>query len=730
MKSSYMRHYSLGALLCVVLLLTVQYLSGAISMKEIYPSDFCDEMMVEGDIMVTMTAANDYYGYLKVYDAQTANSQEEMASLYVPYRYPHSCKMYQSHVYVPDHWGMYIRRYSLLNPASPVLNYEYNWSMVGVRDFTFQDDIMLVATQNIGLRIVDIHSENSAEELSDIQDGNPFFRVWAYQDKAYVLSYNLSTEDAVIKLIDFSNPNSPYFAGTIELPDFDYDDDTELVFYQNYVHVVRSYTPTRVYSLATPGQPLFLDTLENGMNYCNFLNDQRIMVQNNILKVDNFTEPTEPQELATYELPVYNSNPLLVDWPYVYVKAGVTYCLDLSELNPPTEIVYSYDTGLNGSALEGYQDWVYLRGKALRLDNMGDVAEETVCPALSNVTKLKVDGDRLHSPLGSYMGCGVWSLSQPGSPEELFTITGYCEETFMGGDYLYTLYDGCIKCYDVSVSGAGSFLSLIEGSFYTIAVSGNTLWALSYNELCSYDLSNPLEPVLLTILPLTEILYQTPKLTLQGDYLFVTGYLGQIRIIDVSDPGNPVLSGRALLPEQYDCCSVPPVFTTTNRMVLASANFNQIIFYDMADPNAPEYQSHFSLPYRVSKLVSYQDRVYFKRNDKLLAFPVPEPSGVDDPITPVPTARISCYPNPFSVQASIKVEIENTSLDSSRPSALDIYNLKGQKIRTLSLCPGTKELSWDGCDQSGQPCANGIYLLKLNVGRVRGELRKVTLLRN
>jgi len=105
------------------------------------------------------------------------------------------------------------------------------------------------------------------------------------------------------------------------------------------------------------------------------------------------------------------------------------------------------------------------------------------------------------------------------------------------------------------------------------------------------------------------------------------------------------------------------------------------------------------------------------------------PVSNQDELAPPACVQINSYPNPFSAQISIRV---NPVSQPSSPCALGIYNLKGQKIRSLGLdpfCPGTQELSWDGCDQAGKSCPDGIYLLKLEGGGVRTPAGKISLLR-
>ncbi|HPA24833.1 MAG TPA: T9SS type A sorting domain-containing protein, partial [Candidatus Cloacimonas sp.] len=92
-----------------------------------------------------------------------------------------------------------------------------------------------------------------------------------------------------------------------------------------------------------------------------------------------------------------------------------------------------------------------------------------------------------------------------------------------------------------------------------------------------------------------------------------------------------------------------------------------------------------------------------------------EPVVTIDPLlTPV---TLSCcnYPNPFNPETTISFEIPESGIVS-----LQIYNLKGQLIRTLIndfLPTGKQSLVWNGTDNENKPVASGVYLYKIKAGK-------------
>jgi len=77
----------------------------------------------------------------------------------------------------------------------------------------------------------------------------------------------------------------------------------------------------------------------------------------------------------------------------------------------------------------------------------------------------------------------------------------------------------------------------------------------------------------------------------------------------------------------------------------------------------------------------------------------------------MPQATLSAFPNPFNPTATISY-----SLPVGGKAELVLYNLKGQKVVTLSegLMPqGKYSIYFNGSDEKGRALASGVYLLRL-----------------
>jgi hypothetical protein len=70
------------------------------------------------------------------------------------------------------------------------------------------------------------------------------------------------------------------------------------------------------------------------------------------------------------------------------------------------------------------------------------------------------------------------------------------------------------------------------------------------------------------------------------------------------------------------------------------------------------------------------------------------------------------HPNPFNPSTTIAFAV-----DQDGPAVLGVYDLRGQRIRTLlteNLTAGSHEVRWDGLDDNGRQLPSGTYLARLS----------------
>ena len=110
-----------------------------------------------------------------------------------------------------------------------------------------------------------------------------------------------------------------------------------------------------------------------------------------------------------------------------------------------------------------------------------------------------------------------------------------------------------------------------------------------------------------------------------------------------------------------------------------------------------------------------------------------DPPSSEDFIFNSPLLDMTNYPNPFNPSGAGRSP-ETTiyyQLPENSEVTLSIYNLKGQKVRTLVnevLPTGNHSVIWNGRDSNGNRVGSGIYLYKLKAGE-RSKVKKMILLR-
>lgn len=83
------------------------------------------------------------------------------------------------------------------------------------------------------------------------------------------------------------------------------------------------------------------------------------------------------------------------------------------------------------------------------------------------------------------------------------------------------------------------------------------------------------------------------------------------------------------------------------------------------------------------------------------------------------------YPNPFNPATTIAFDLPNDEFVE-----ISIYNIRGQKIRTLvrrQVSAGAESVKWNGKNDFGIPVASGIYFYRIEAGTFR-DFRKMILL--
>ncbi|MCX6639143.1 MAG: FG-GAP-like repeat-containing protein [bacterium] len=111
--------------------------------------------------------------------------------------------------------------------------------------------------------------------------------------------------------------------------------------------------------------------------------------------------------------------------------------------------------------------------------------------------------------------------------------------------------------------------------------------------------------------------------------------------------------------------------------------------------------------YYLSTLEHRKGRVHVILGDTTLHQSVGVPP-IKPPVLIPSQLSLTAYPNPFNANISLKIEWQGSEIPN-----LEIYNLKGELIKKLTIKRGQEMIEWNGVNRQGQVSVSGIYLAKL-----------------
>ena len=210
------------------------------------------------------------------------------------------------------------------------------------------------------------------------------------------------------------------------------------------------------------------------------------------------------------------------------------------------------------------------------------------------------------------------------------------------------------------------------------------------------------------------------------NYLFISEQvdISDCLIFDITDPLSPVLmttlekSGLIGIDEENEL------------LFMGSSTCNVFDLSTIETGIVPEIYSFLNWNY-------CQQVIPFKRNNEDFLIYLEgtscsiyqydyEPNYIEDEILTI-KPYLTNYPNPFNPETKIIF-----NLPEEGNVKLEIYNIKGQKVKTLMDCytsPGDYELIWDGRDDNRKQVGSGVYFYQLILDGKILKTRKALLLK-
>ncbi len=325
-----------------------------------------------------------YQSTLRVFDVSVPSQPIEIASKVIPYAQPTGLFLTAEHLYL--NLSDEFRVFDMTTPEQPIDQSSFGNPSFGW-DVAVSGDHAFVAAGKAGLRVLDLSSMSSIEEVAFLDTPGSARAVEISGEFAFVADYS-----AGVRVIDISSPLFPVEVGYLNI-DLEAKDIT---IFENWA-VVTTPQVGAVIDISAPSTPVLLSFIDRPSDIT-VVNRRAYVVCGQYLKIYDLSDPQDPIMMGSLEI--------------LDVIGGA--------------IVYS---GFNGVTV--HQGIAYIsNGVGLRAIDVSNPTEPSVvfegplcdptggfdCPVAGRMAK---SGKYLFQILGDWYDTWtvVWDISDPSSPE-------------------------------------------------------------------------------------------------------------------------------------------------------------------------------------------------------------------------------------------------------------------------------------------------------------------------
>jgi hypothetical protein len=409
-----------------------------------------------------------------------------------------------------------------------------------------------------GVRIFDISNIESPIEIS-------YCSTPAFANRIYVDNNRLYIADLFygLKIFDISNTNSPIELGGI----YTYGYGEDVVAKDGIVYFADNYEGLQIFNAQDPSHIAKLISYNPGQSV-----EKLLLKDNYLIMTDQFygiriidvLNPSNPNEVSSIQINVDRT--LVLEGNTLYTTASNYIEIDISDINNPS-IIRSKDIGGGYITSIAKYNQVMLFAFGWQGFKLLDITENGNYNFLDSyglpnyIRSVFVKNNYAYTAYG-YSGLRIYDLTnlydiQFASNFNVLThnqnsndLVGF--ELVNNFAYLLTDYDG-LQVVNLSDPLNPIFTDSLRWngiSPTSISIKDNHAYLSYYNYgLLIIDISDPYN---LIVEGLFESGIKPGYVKCHGDYLFVTDYADlnniYLRVLDISDPLNPILISSYLLP--------------------------------------------------------------------------------------------------------------------------------------------------------------------------------------
>ncbi|MCD4773573.1 MAG: T9SS type A sorting domain-containing protein [Bacteroidales bacterium] len=551
-------------------------------------------------------------------------------------------------------------------------------------------------------------------------------------------AYISSTSGMILTILDISNPENPTFVSELEIIGV-CPCGNQIIVENGYAYIAGGAGGCHIIDVNNPVNPVFKLSIDfdGSVTRIATINPQYIVISVSTpssIEVIDVADPVNAFVAASYG----GSGDLFVDGDRLFEVNSNS--ITIQNIQDPLNFVLEGSINVESYCSRGIQ----VSGNFAYIVDMGDWFNSGLnivdisdpynpfprgnysLGYPSFCTKLAVKDNYAYIPDIMNELLEIVDISNPDLPVYAGEYASSVEDLFVGDTYTYLLVGNSFQITDLRVPSNPTLISYIligaEDGNEVFVDNGYAFIGDSEGEVWIVDVNESLNPQIVTSFNAAA---EVTGIFVAGDFLYVVSQ-EQLRIVDISVINTPQIVGSYF---DDDLSSYSNINVEGGYAYIANY-IGGFLKIDVSNPNAPFREEFFQTAGWCRGLTYMNDYLYVSTdcsfqilNNKVV--------GIDDDFNPTyneTKCELSNYPNPFSHTTTISFSITGITQNIE----LSIYNLKGQKVKSLidqNMEAGKHSVIWDGKNNSGNTVVQGIYFYQLNINNKLIAFRKMILLK-
>ena len=551
-------------------------------------------------------------------------------------------------------------------------------------------------------------------------------------------AYISSTSGFILTILDISNPENPIFVSELDIIGV-CPCGNQIIVENGYAYIAGGAGGCHIVDVSVPANPVFKLSIDFDGSVLRIatIDPQYIVISVSTpssIEVIDVSDPDNPFVAASYG----GSGELFVDGDRLFeVNSNSIKIQDIQDplnfvLEGSIDVEAYYSRGIqvsgNFSYIVDMGDWF---NSGLNIVDISDpynpfprgnysIGYPSFC------TILAVKNDYAYIPDMMNELIVIVDISDPDLPVYAGEYAAAAEDLFAGEPYTYLAVNNTLQITDLQLPSNPVLISYItlgtedgskifvDNGYAFIGDSGGEVWIV--------DVSESLNPQIVTSFTAVG---EVRGIFAVEDLLYIVSQ-EQLQIVDISVINAPQIVGSYF---DGDLSSYSNIHVNGDYAYIVNL-IGGFLEIDVSNPSAPFREGFFQTAGWCRGL-AYTNNYFYISTDCSFQILNNELVGIDDDYNStcnVTECVLSNFPNPFKSTTTINFSVVN----SDKNTTITIYNLNGQKIKTLvnkKLNTGTHQAVWDATNDSGKPIGSGIYFYQLKTGNTFFETKRMVLLK-